>query len=56
MLRINLQAVRGHWWCAEWGGGGDVNANRTQASGWETFTLTDLTDRSRLAHGDRIAL
>jgi hypothetical protein len=47
--------VVGDYMTAEGGGGGVVNANRTAASTWETFTLTDLNGGS-LTDGDQIYL
>jgi hypothetical protein len=37
--RIALKTDTGHYLCAEAGGGGDVNATRTAAGAWETFTV-----------------
>jgi hypothetical protein len=36
---VALQTDNGHFVCAEGGGGGAVVADRTQAAGWETFTV-----------------
>jgi hypothetical protein len=35
---LALRTDNGHLVCAEGGGGGEVNATRTRAGGWETFT------------------
>jgi len=32
-------SLTGHYLCAEGGGGGDVNANRSAPGAWETFTI-----------------
>jgi hypothetical protein len=37
--RIALRTDNGHYLCAEGGGGGEVNATRESAGGWETFTI-----------------
>jgi hypothetical protein len=37
--RIALRTENGHYVCAEGGGGGEVNATRTAAGGWETFDV-----------------
>lgn len=37
--RIALKTDNGHYLCAENGGGGEVNATRNSAGGWETFTV-----------------
>jgi hypothetical protein len=34
------------YFCAENGGGSTVIANRTSASGWETFDVTILSDNT----------
>jgi hypothetical protein len=39
-MQIHLKANNGQYVTAEGGGGGIVNANRDQASTWETFELT----------------
>src|SRR4051812_38042801 len=44
-------AVTGQYVSAENGGGGDVNANRAAAQGWETFTINDLNGGA-LQNGD----
>jgi chitinase len=48
-------AVVGDYVVAEGGGGGAVNANRSVASTWETFTLYDLNGGT-LDGGDQVAL
>jgi len=48
-------AVGGQFVSAENGGGGDVNANRPVAQGWETFTLYDLNGGT-LQNGDLVSL
>ena len=47
--------LTGHYLVAEDGGGGVVNANRTAAQAWETFTILDLND-GNLDSGDLIHL
>jgi hypothetical protein len=37
--KIALRTDNGHYICTEGGGGGDVNATRTEALGWETLTV-----------------
>jgi cytochrome c len=41
MHDAQIRASNGQWVAAEGGGGGDVNANRSAAAQWETFTLID---------------
>lgn len=42
-----LRAVKNNmYFCAENGGGSTVIANRTSASGWETFDVTILSDNT----------
>ncbi|HEX4461488.1 MAG TPA: hypothetical protein VIA18_26085, partial [Polyangia bacterium] len=54
--KVNFKtAVVGDYVTAENGGGGTVNANRTVASTWETFTLYDLNGGA-LADGDQIEI
>src|SRR6266511_6300369 len=51
---VNLKTtVGGLFVTAENGGGGDVNANRAAALGWETFTFYDLNGGG-LQHGDLV--
>ncbi len=47
--------ITGQYVCAEGGGGGEVNANRDVARGWETFTLVD-ENGGALESGDLIFL
>jgi hypothetical protein len=37
--RLAIRTDNGHVFCAEGGGGGEVNATRRDAQGWETFKL-----------------
>jgi hypothetical protein len=37
--KVALRTDNAHYYCAEGGGGGDVNATRTTPGGWETVTL-----------------
>src|SRR6266516_7213366 len=39
MTQVHFRTSSGDYLCAEGGGGGEVNATRTAAGGWETFTL-----------------
>jgi hypothetical protein len=51
---VNLRTSGGGLFVsAENGGGGDVNANRTAALGWETFTIYDLNG-GNLQNGDLV--
>src|SRR3989344_3161206 len=50
---INLQANNGQYVVAEKNGGEWVNANRNNAGGWETFTMTDLNG-GQLMSGDKV--
>lgn len=52
---VNLQSSGGKFVVAEGGGGGVVNANRSEAREWETFTLLDLNE-GELVFGDPVAL
>jgi hypothetical protein len=53
-ITVTLQArISGHYLSAESGGGGDVNANRTAARGWETFKLLDR-NAGALESGDLV--
>jgi hypothetical protein len=52
---LSLQSWSGLYVVAEGGGGGDVNANRSVASTWETFTLVDING-GVLNDGDSIGL
>ena len=52
---VNLQSSGGKFVVAENGGGGVVNANRSEAKEWETFTLLDLNE-GELEFGDPVAL
>jgi hypothetical protein len=54
-IGVHLRAIGGHWMVAEGAGGREVNANRTEAGIWETFTLFDLNGGS-LNHGDPVRL
>jgi beta-glucanase (GH16 family) len=45
--------LTGHYLVAEGGGGGAVNANRTAALAWETFTILDRNDGA-LVSGDLV--
>lgn len=38
-VKVALRTDSGQYLCAEGGGGGEVNASRSQVGGWETFTL-----------------
>jgi hypothetical protein len=38
-LRVSLKTDSGNYLCAEGGGGGEVNATRESAGGWETFEI-----------------
>jgi len=40
--KVTLRTSNGHYVCAEGGGGQQVNANRTSANGWETFTVVPI--------------
>jgi hypothetical protein len=51
---VNLRTDGGFFVVAELGGGDAVNANRTAAGIWETFTLIDL-DGASLDDGDAVA-
>ena len=50
---VHLQASNGQYVVAEGSGGGAVNANRSWALGWETFTLIDINGGS-LMSGDSV--
>lgn len=52
---ISLKTRLGNYLTAENGGGGIINANRTRANEWETFTLLDLNE-GELEDGDRVAI
>ncbi|MBI4087285.1 MAG: hypothetical protein HY434_00440 [Candidatus Liptonbacteria bacterium] len=52
---VNLQANNGQYVVAEGNGGGVVNANRTNAGAWETFTLVDVNG-DQLVAGDKVGL
>lgn len=52
---ISLKTRLGNYVTAENGGGGIINANRTRANEWETFTLLDLNE-GELEDGDRVAI
>src|SRR5689334_6991384 len=52
---VGFQAANGQWVVAEGGGGGVVNANRTAAGPWESFTLEDANGGA-LVSGDAIAI
>jgi hypothetical protein len=53
--RVHLRTYNGHYVVAEGGGGRELNANRTWARTWETFTLVDLNG-GNLISGDRVNL
>jgi pimeloyl-ACP methyl ester carboxylesterase len=53
-VAISLRADNGQYMVAEGGGGGIVNANRSQIGPWETFVLTDLNG-GNLMDGDAVA-
>lgn len=50
---INLQANNGQYVVAEGNGGGTINANRSNAGGWETFKMVDLNG-GQLVSGDKV--
>jgi subtilisin family serine protease len=52
---ITIQAPSGHYFVAEGGGGGDVDANRSAAGPWEKFNLVDNTGGA-LTNGDFVFL
>jgi len=52
---ISLKTRNGNYLTAENGGGGIINANRTRANEWETFTLLDLNE-GELEDGDKVAI
>ncbi len=52
---VSLKSHAGLYVVAEQGGGAAVNANRTGAGPWETFTLVDLNGGA-LQHGDTVRL
>jgi hypothetical protein len=54
-IKVHFQAQNGQYMVAEGGGGGAINANRSAAGPWETFTLHDL-DGGNLDHGDSIRI
>ena len=51
--RVNLQANNGQYVVAEGNGGGVINANRDNASSWETFNMADLNG-GQLVGGDKV--
>ncbi len=53
--KVFLRASNGQYVVAEGGGGGVVNANRSQAGAWETFTLIDKNG-GPLVNGDPVNL
>ena len=57
---VGLRANQGTsgWVAAEWGGGGEVNANRATQSTWETFTVVKVAGSagSAVGSGDAFAL
>lgn len=55
LLPVNLRTAAGNYISAELGGGGEVNATRTDAGAWETFDLVDMNGGS-LRDGDPVAL
>lgn len=52
---VTLKSINGSFVTAENGGGGQVNANRSSAGAWETFTLLDLNE-GELEAGDAVAI
>jgi hypothetical protein len=52
---VSLKTHGGNYVTAENGGGGIINANRTQANEWEVFTLLDLNE-GELEDGDKVAI
>ena len=54
-LTVNISAWNGMFVVAEGNGGGDINANRSGAGPWETFTLSDLNG-GELRDGDTVAI
>jgi hypothetical protein len=54
-LRVHLRTLNGHFVVAEGGGGRDLNATRTAARAWETFTLIDQNG-GELTSGDKVNL
>lgn len=52
---VHLAALNGQFVAAESGGGSAVNANRSGAGPWETYTLVDLNGAA-LQHGDLVRL
>jgi hypothetical protein len=57
MYDVHLHSLSGNgpYVCAEDGGGRELNVNRNQALGWETFLMWDLTPGA-LMSGDMINL
>jgi len=54
---VALQANNGMYFCAENGGGGDLNANRTAFGPWETFIMEDLwAGSATIDNGDPIGI
>jgi hypothetical protein len=52
---VNIRSLNGQWLYAQNGGGQAVVADQNTPTGWETFTLTDLSNTT-LKSGDTIAL
>lgn len=53
-ISINLKAYNGQYVVSEGGGGGVVNANRSNPRQWETFNLIDINGGS-LVSGDSVS-
>lgn len=53
---IRLQSETGRYVAADHGGGGQLRADRWQASTWETFAMNRLDGPGEISHGDVVTL
>lgn len=54
-IRIHIKTQNGHYWYAENGGGGQINATRKSPGTWETFSIIDV-NKGALESGDVVYL
>jgi hypothetical protein len=56
-MYINLKTYDGtHFWCAENGGGGQVDATRTSAAQWETWEMVEISGLVPITNGSKVHL
>jgi hypothetical protein len=56
-MYINLKTYDGtHFWSAENGGGGQVDATRATAAQWETFEIVEISGLAQIVDGSRVHL